>query len=261
MLQPSKSGACDEAGPFPVKGLAVAASFLTRIPIPVRIHGPADLARSIPWFAVVGAGVGSLVGLVLGSAGGVLPVMAAAALAVAAELVLTGAFHHDGLADSFDAVGAGRDRIRALEIMKDSQLGTFGVSALAVSILLRVGLYSALVASGPVVTLAALGGLSRGLAVGVLAILPSVGPGGLGTSYTYEMRRHEPILAVVVGTVIGFGLLGADLLLPFLAAIAGVALVASWAHMRLGGVTGDILGACQQVGELAGLVVLVALLA
>ena len=89
-----------------MRGLLGAVAFLTRVPVPPAVTAGTDLARAVAWFPVVGGGVGLVVGAVTVGAGAVAPPLVAAVLAVGAGLLLTGAFHEDGLADTFDAVGA-----------------------------------------------------------------------------------------------------------------------------------------------------------
>lgn len=126
-------------------GLLAAVAFLTRIPMPKRAHEREFIPAAVPWFPVVGAGIGAAVGGAarIGALAG-LPPLAAAAAGAAAGLALTGALHEDGLADSFDGLGGGRSRQRMLEIMADPRLGAFGTSALVVSILLQVSALAAL---------------------------------------------------------------------------------------------------------------------
>src|SRR5215208_1067890 len=125
-----------------------ALQFLTRIPIR-HTDAPVTRAAMAPWFPVVGAVVGALVGGVAAGLQYWLAPFAAATVAVAAGMLVTGAFHEDGLADLADAVAGGSTRERRFEILEDSRLGTYGTAALASSVLVRAAALTALAAAGP----------------------------------------------------------------------------------------------------------------
>jgi adenosylcobinamide-GDP ribazoletransferase len=252
---PANPGAMDDL----LRDLRVAACFLTRLPVRWPADTPADaLARSTRLFPLVGAGIGAAAGLVwalalwLGA-----PPLVAALLALAAQALLTGALHEDGLADVADGFGGGRDRDRALEIMRDSHIGSYGTLALVLSVGLRAAALAATAmpwVGAPwagVAALAAAGAVSRATAPALLAWLPPARPDGLGAG-----AGRPPSEAVF--TALGLALCFALLLLGLthgLAALALAALVA-WAlaglaRRRIGGQTGDVLGAAQQLAEVA----------
>ena len=228
-----------------MKGLLTAAAFLTRLPMPERVRGGEPSGASIPWFPVVGAGIGALVGgsVRAGAAVG-LPPLAAAALGVGAGLAVTGAFHEDGLADAFDGLGSGRPRSQMLEIMHDPGLGTFGASALVISLLLQVSALAALPAGAVISVAAAAHSSSRTWPAAALA-LPLAASDGLAAAFRRTAGKWTPALGFVIGMAAAAALLrsAAWVLLP--AGLAG-ALTAGWAVRRLGGINGDILGAVQQ---------------
>jgi adenosylcobinamide-GDP ribazoletransferase len=230
-------------------GLRVAASFLTRLPVGTARWGPAEIARSVVWFPVIGAGVGLGVAGVFAAALEVLPPLPAAALAVSFGIVATGAFHEDGLADTVDALG-GASRDDALRIMKDPSHGTYGGLALVASVLFRTGALAALDAWEAVAALTAAHALSRAAAVGLIGALPAAADEGLGVSYARAVGSRQVFGAVAVALVIGT----VGLRLWVLAAIACAALAAfavgRLAVAKVGGITGDVLGATQQVTEI-----------
>lgn len=242
-----------------MRGLGVALSFLTRIPMPVRVAGPGELAASVGWFPIAGAVVGLVVGAVFALSVGALGPLAAAALAVSVGMLSTGAFHEDGLADTFDALGGGWTGEQSLEIMKDSRLGTFGVAALVGSILVRVGLVAGFDARTALLAIPAAHVLSRAVSVGVMGISGPASGDGLGASYLRHVRRDRVLAALVVGLALAVVLVG-----PVVAAVAAVVasvaalVVRAWAHRSIGGVTGDVLGAVQQVAEIGVLASVVA---
>ena len=126
--------------------LRTAVVFLTRLPIPhSEGASPEHLVRAYRMFPLVGAGIGAAVGLfclALRAVG--LPDLAAAALALGASALLTGALHEDGLADVADGFGGGRDAAAKLEIMRDSRLGTYGALVLMVSFAAKFSALAAL---------------------------------------------------------------------------------------------------------------------
>ncbi|MGB0112638.1 MAG: adenosylcobinamide-GDP ribazoletransferase, partial [Ilumatobacteraceae bacterium] len=119
----------------PVVGALGAVQFLTRIP--VRLRAAPDLGACVPWFPVVGASIGAAVGGVAAISMEWLPGSVAAAIAIVVGVVVTGAFHEDGLADTMDALG-GMSPQRRREILKDSRLGSYGVAAMCSTIVLRI---------------------------------------------------------------------------------------------------------------------------
>jgi adenosylcobinamide-GDP ribazoletransferase len=242
-----------------VRGLLGALAFLTRVPAGAgaRVREPRELAAAVPWFPLVGAGVGLVVAAVFAGAGRLLPPLPAATLAVVAGVGLTGAFHEDGLGDTADAFAGHHDRDGTVRILKDPRLGTFGVLAVAASLLLRVGLVAALAPGAALAALPAAHALSRAAAVAVMAGFPAADT-GLGASYVLALSRRRALAGVAAGLAVALALLG---VVAVWAAAAG-ALAAAWlarlATRRLGGVTGDVLGAVQQLGEVLVLLVAVA---
>ena len=244
-----------------------AVQFLTRVPVPTLGDFQPDwTARSARYFPLVGALVGLASGIVLIAAaqiwGGVLPAL----LATVAGILITGAFHEDGLADAADGLGGGQTRGRRLEIMKDSRVGTYGVLALGLAVALKV----AALAQTPVpLVLAALvaahaGG--RGVAVLAMRLLPYAGDrastkvkpvaDGLTTGET------AIALAFVALTTVPAILLAPVATVSALAAGALCAAVMTLLAKRLiGGWVGDTLGATEQVFEVGFLVVFAGLIA
>ena len=241
-----------------MNGFLGAVSFLTRVPTGTGARRPEELAGFVPWFPVVGAGVGLAVAAIYVGAGELLPPLPAASLAVVAGIALTGAFHEDGLGDTADAFGGHHDRDATVRILKDPRLGTFGVLAVAASLLLRAGAVAALAPGAALVALPAAHALSRAAAVAAMTALPAAGDTGLGASYALALSRRRALAGAAAGLGIALALLGLPALVA--AAAAGLAALAlgRLAVRRVGGVTGDVLGAVQQVGEILVLLVAVA---
>lgn len=240
-----------------LRAALAAVAFLTRIPVSVALDG-ADVARAGAYFPLVGAGLGAVTGLAALGLSHVVPSLLAAVLAVALLALLTGALHFDALADTADALG-GSTRERALEIMRDHTIGTYGALALVLDLGVRIVAIGALLDQGHVVAyLAAAGAVARAVPVGIASLLAYArASGGIGAPFTLGSRGRAVVaaaLAVVVSVavagVVGLELAAAALVVSVCAAL----LCRRW----LGGVTGDTLGASAELAELAALVVAVA---
>lgn len=292
-LPPAPSPAPASGPVHQLRLLLVALQFLTRVPVPAWVgvgFQAAWLNTCVRYFPLVGALVGGVGAAVLWAALALWPPHVAALLAVAATVWLTGAFHEDGLADTLDALGGYVPRERALAIMKDSRIGTYGAAALVLSLSLRVLLLGSLATVDPlgaVLALVAAHLVGRTAAVGVMAWLPYAGDAEHAKAKPLATAVDVPsvwwalgwglallaALAVADGSV---GLLaqpesaGPDglpgLALPdglsvrwlWVLGAAGTVVWAMrrWLVQRLGGYTGDALGATEQFTEMAVLLVL-----
>jgi adenosylcobinamide-GDP ribazoletransferase len=243
--------------------LRMAIGLLTRIPLP-HPNGahPPNLARAQRVFPLVAAAIGAAVGLIdLALLATGIPPLAAAALALGASALLTGALHEDGLADLADGFGGGRDKAAKLEIMRDSRLGSYGALALLVGFAAKMAALAALPVGALVPGLIAAHALARGTLPVLATIMPNARSDGLAAS----AGRVEPLVAVTAAALaLVIALLclpPAAALLAVTAAALGAAVVAVLAKRQIGGMTGDVLGAAEQVGETAVLLVLAARLA
>jgi adenosylcobinamide-GDP ribazoletransferase len=243
--------------------LRTAVAFLTRLPVPHPTGPmPANFIRAQRMFPIVGAAIGGAVGLVcLGMRMMGVPDLAAAALALGASAILTGALHEDGLADVADGFGGGRDPAAKLEIMRDSRLGTYGALILMVSFAAKLAALAALPDAFVVQSLIAAHALARGVLPAMAMRLPYARKDGLAAN----AGRPDATTAAIAGAL---ALVIALLSLPWSGAL-GAAVVAAacaigmaWlAQRQIGGQTGDVLGGAEQVGETAILVLLAARLA
>jgi adenosylcobinamide-GDP ribazoletransferase len=229
-------------------GLFAAIQFLTRIPI--RLRREPDIAASVPWFPVVGALVGGAVGGIAAGLWHVIPPLVAAAVAVAIGLLITGAFHEDGLADVADAFAGGWTIERRLEILKDSRHGSYGVAALSSSIVVRIVCLGSL--PGPAAMFGAAvaaHAIGRAAAVGLMGVAPLATHPGLGADYGQAATANRTIIGVLGGIVIGAVAVG-WWVAPFAAAALASIVAVRWLAMRkIGGISGDVLGACEQIAE------------
>lgn len=237
-----------------MSGFLGAVQFLTRVPL--RLGAPVDHARVVPWFGVVGVLIGAAVGGVAAGLTELVPVAVAATCAVVVGLMITGAFHEDGLADIADAFGGGWTFERRLEILKDSRHGTYGVAALSSSILVRVVCAASIAApSALFVAFVAAHGIGRVSAVAAMKAAPPATESGLGADSASSLRAAPTIigLTTAVGAV---ALVSGWWLLPFVGvATIGTAAVVALAIRKIGGLAGDVLGAVEQVVECLVLVV------
>lgn len=245
--------------PSVLRPVVVAFGFLSRLPVPTVEWRDDDLRRSLPAFPLVGLVVGGLAAGTYAGAWQVLPPVPSAVLAVAVAVAVTGGFHEDGLADTFDGFFGGYDPARRREIMRDSRIGTFGGAALVLSLLLRVSLLAALTPARGAVALLAGHVLGRGA---ILLAAPLSRPADPASSGAAVAESAGPV-GLVVGTLttlVPVGLLvGPTAWVP---SVAGAAVTLAWvavAHRRVGGITGDVLGATNQLVHLATMASVVAL--
>jgi adenosylcobinamide-GDP ribazoletransferase len=231
-----------------VRGLRAALSVLTRLP--AGTLDLADFARAPGWFAAVGLGLGAAQAAALALALPVWGPVLAALLALAVGILLTGALHEDGLADTADALGSPRPRARALEILRDSRIGTYGTLALILTLAAQVAALAGLGAEAPLALVAA-AALSRLPMAAFLRLGPYLRAQGAASGMTGPWP-FEGVLASAVTLILAVLLAIWGLGTAALGGALGLALTAGavgfWARGRMGGITGDLLGAVQQAG-------------
>jgi adenosylcobinamide-GDP ribazoletransferase len=249
--------------------MARACVFLTRLPIawpkaaPGEPDGMAALARALRCAPLVGVLVGAAGAGVLALAGALnLPPLAAGGLALAATFAITGGLHEDGLADVADGFGGGQDAARKLAIMRDSYVGSYGVAAIGLSLLLRAAALAALVAlPGGALALIGAHALARAAMLPVMRGLKPARADGLGHGAGRPTRGAAGVaLALGAGaTLLTLGPLAG--LAALVAAAFATGLVARLAVRQVGGYTGDVLGAVEQTVETAVLLTAASVLA
>lgn len=249
--------------------LRLALMLLTRLPLPTcEPEGPEDsaVARAAWIFPVVG--------LLVGAAGGGIFMLAshlglgmasAALLAMGTQVLLTGALHEDGLADTADGFGGGRTRERKLEIMRDSRIGTYGVVALVLILSLRFTALQDIASnllsisdeldeaagqnSAVIIALIAAGALSRAAMAFVWYLLPPARSDGLAAG-SGTVSFGSAVAAAIIAILIAFAALPGFAFIIACAAAALLALtVAALAQWQIRGHTGDVLGTAQQIAE------------
>lgn len=230
-----------------------AVQFLTRIPTPaLRNFQPDWISRSARYFPLVGLLVGGGCAVVFWSASLVWSGWLPALLAIAAGVLITGAFHEDGLADTADGLGGGTTVAKRLTIMKDSRIGTYGALALGLTLAIKAAALATLPAGLGAWTLVAAHGAGRGASVLAMRALPYVGDAKVGKwkPSPADLSLAEVLTAVAVaGLPLALspdGVVGLAILIGAILALA-VSLIA---RRLLGGYTGDVLGAIEQVFEL-----------
>jgi adenosylcobinamide-GDP ribazoletransferase len=239
-----------------------ALQFFTRIPVPAWVgHSEHQLNQSVRYFPLVGLCVGGLAAAVLWLSAMVFPLTVAVALGMLSSILITGAFHEDGLSDFVDGIGGGYTREKILAIMKDSRVGAYGVIAIVFALLLK---YQALLAlsgshslASVTAALIAAHAISRLIAVSIMMTQQYVRDDDTARAkpVAQGLSRVSFSIAVLTG--------GASVALLFVAGIAWASIVSALAialllriylgwqmQKKLGGYTGDCLGAVQQITEI-----------
>jgi len=233
----------------------LAISFLTILPvIDRRPASDETVAASFAWFPVVGFLLGAaLVGedWLLGH---VFAQVIRSLLIVLSLTVVTGAVHLDGLADTADALGAGGDRARALDILRDSRVGTFGASAIFFDLTLKIFALSSLAGHRRYAALIVAPMLARSAMLLVARGLPYLRENGAGSTLLITESRSPGARMVVIAAFTLAIVLMLGAIRPTAVAIAVVFAMRSFYRRWLGGVTGDLIGACAELVEIAVLV-------
>ena len=242
-----------------MSAITAAIRFLTVVPAPGGEWSASAASRSVAWFPAVGLGIGGAVAAVNWAARLAMPDLPAAALALAAGVVLTGALHLDGLADTFDGLFGGKTPKRRLEIMKDPSFGVFGVAAVVLVLVAKWGALTSMpdLNGWAAIAVAVMGG--RLAAVASMAAFRYENSDGLGTPF-----RGTGVVAYLAAAVFAAALafvLAGPLGLAALACAALVGLaVSAFAARKLGGrVTGDVYGASIELAEVSALMAFVAM--
>lgn len=240
-----------------------AVMFLTRLPVG-RFHQfrDEDLASSAIYFPVVGALIGLAGGLAL-LASTVLPSLVAVLLSMLVTICLTGGLHEDGLADSADGLMGGLDAQRRLEIMKDSRIGTYGALALWFSLTAKLALVQSLLAVNLQTAFKAsviAHSLGRAATVALLAGLPYVrAEYSKSSRFGNKVTLGQLAIVLVFSTVLSLLVLGLQGALSIAGAAAVTFLCGLYFKSKISGITGDCLGAANQLVELSAYLSLVTL--
>ena len=233
----------------------LALQFLTRLRLPFEVaFTPQAQAASPRWYALVGVVIGGVMALLFWGASGLWPPEVAILVAMAGQLVITGALHEDGFADACDGLGGVRSRERVLEIMRDSRIGTYGVLGLGLMLAGRGTVFAALPVHALPFVMIAGHAASRASMLWVMASSSYVRDKGAATGVSERLDSRAVLTCFATA---GLALLPLLFVVPLMAVVLGTAgLVAGHFAMRrrfetrLGGYTGDCLGAVQQCSEI-----------
>ncbi len=241
-----------------VGDIAVALALLTRLPLPVEpdYARGAAAAWAYPLAGLVVATISGGAGVLTSLIG--LPTPFSALIVLGFLIMLTGAMHEDGLADTADGLWGGWDREKRLDIMKDSHIGTYGVVAIFLGLAWRYAAILMLYDISPILgfgTVVAAALLSRAVMPVMMASLPHARDGGLSHRVGPAQRRTAA-LGLLVAAGLAFAVIGQAVVPALLAAAMGGLLVGLIARRKIGGQTGDILGASQQLAEIGVLTAL-----
>lgn len=231
---------------------AAAFQFLTRLPLSRLAYEPDALSRSTKFFPLVGLVIGAAAAALYRGLAAHLPPTAAALLVVAFLVLITGGLHEDGLADVADAFGGGWKREQILVILKDSHIGSFGALAVVLSIVLRLLLLANLPSNRFTGYVISAHVLCRWTALPLGYLLPAAGE---YSSQGVRIARQVSLASLVIGTGIAVVIVGyalrAPMWRPLLSASAVTLLSGLYYRRRIGGITGDCLGATNQLTEIA----------
>jgi adenosylcobinamide-GDP ribazoletransferase len=228
--------------------LALATTFLTIVPL--RVRAGAQSRWTPAWFPVVGALVGAIAGGVRYGFDSLLGALPASVLAAATLVVCTGALHQDGLADLADGLGVRGDRARRLAVMRDPQVGTFGVLAVGLSLLALVSALSGLARDDALAALVLACALGRSSALVHAVLAPPARAHGLGAGFAVERAPLAVASAIALGLALALEH-PAPAASSLAAAVVVAGVLAASARRSLGGRTGDTLGACIALVEVA----------
>lgn len=233
----------------------LALQLLTRLPIRLsKAYSEERMAASVRYFPLVGLLIGIIAASTYKFGLFLFPVIVAILVSTAVTTLVTGGFHEDGLADTFDGIGGGSTAAHSLEIMKDSRIGVFGLLALTLALATKVASLTALPATTIAITLVSAHCLSRWSTVLVIATSSYARDEGAGKPTSKNIGKSAFAFATL-SAVVAIALLYYQLS-PLLAGCSVIGLAMSHVLIRLfferkiGGYTGDCLGATQQVGEL-----------
>jgi adenosylcobinamide-GDP ribazoletransferase len=240
-----------------VKAFLAACRYLTAVPLP-RASDPSDLGPAAGWFPPIGFALGGILALAGLGADVILPPTVAAVVLVALWAALTGGLHLDGLGDALDGLGGAFDREEALRLMRTGGIGAYGAAGIVLVLALKMAVLGNLPQDLLWRGLVLAPGLGRAAPLLLARLCPPARTDGAGQAFALGVRAPALAIAGVVSIVAAVGLLGTWGIVPLLATAIGAAVFAVYLRWRLGGLTGDCLGALVEATEALVLLVLVA---
>ena len=232
--------------------LTLAIGFLTRLRLPSVPYSDAAMARAVRWYPAIGLGIGIVLAVLFLGLAALVPKSVAALITICAGMLLTGALHEDGLADLADGLGGSPDKDRALEIMRDSRIGTYGVLALGMTLALKITALTSLPPVSAAVAIVAGHSFGRFAILWLMDRLPYARSDGAANFMSGDQRLDmklawSTILVTLVLVAMTVGFIAA--IATVLATLALTSLLANKLRRRFGGYTGDALGASEQLVE------------
>lgn len=243
-----------------MRAFLLSVQFLTRIP--VNFHEApklSELRHATAFYPVVGLLVGSTAAGIYFLSSALFSGSVSVVLVLIFLALITGGLHGDGLADCADGFGASRERSRILEIMRDSHIGAFGALALILATLLKYTLLVSLERWAVVRCLVVAQTLCRWVAVPLAYVVPPARPDGLGSGFSRQVGRLEILVSTVLAVSIGAWLYRWQLGTIVAAPLVSVFLFGAYCRRRIGGVTGDCMGAAIEIAEVSIYLAVVAL--
>jgi len=244
-----------------MRSLLLAIGFLTTLPVRVSDAAMSEVGRAAMWFPIVGFFLGLMLGLMHLLFVQFFAPMLAAALTVIVWIAITGGLHLDGLADCCDGLFVSASAERRLEIMRDPRVGSFGVIGLVLIITLKILAISSLPSdfrsfrglcdfgSLPMSVFILALAISRWLIL-IVARQPQARPDGMGAEFARGITRRAILIAAIVPTLFVIaGLAAWQVLAAIVVAHATAFIVIRFAHARIGGVTGDVIGLTVELSE------------
>jgi adenosylcobinamide-GDP ribazoletransferase len=236
--------------------LRLAISFLTIVPIRIDSASDADVAASMAWFPLVGLLMGIVYALEDRALSFLLPHAIRSALVVLSMTMLTGALHLDGLADSADALGAGVDRRRALEILSDSRIGTFGAIALFFALALKLVSIATVFGKPRFAMLVLAPMLSRWAMVTVSYHIDYLRTSGAGSAMLARDGGRNLAIASIVALPAIIPFFSRKVIVAYVLAAIAALMLRRFYRRRLGGITGDLIGACGEIVEVLAMIII-----
>jgi adenosylcobinamide-GDP ribazoletransferase len=251
-----ETGPLDPSAGGMVAELRIAASFLTIVPtLPRGRIDDESVAASFGWFPLIGFAIAVALSLEDFILARFFDLTVRSILIVLSLTIVTGALHLDGLADTADALGAGRDRDRALVILRDSRIGSFGAAAIFFGLALKVVALATLYGARRYTAIFAAVGLARWAMVAVADRNPYLRAEGAGSVLLgSKSERRNLMIASLTVVAAMLPLVSWTILCAIIGAIVIVLAMRGFYRRWLGGVTGDLIGACGEIIEIAVLI-------
>jgi adenosylcobinamide-GDP ribazoletransferase len=236
--------------------IRLAVSFLTILPVAIESAGDSDVAASMGWFPLVGLLMGIAFALEDRALAFLLGHPLRSAIVVLSMAVLSGAVHLDGLADTADALGAGVDRTRALEILRDSRIGPFGAIALFFVLGLKVISLASLSGGPRLAALIVAPTLGRWALVAVSYQIEYLRAAGAGSAMLGRRSSRNLMLASIISIIAMIPFISRKMIITYAILIVATVAMRSFYRRWLGGITGDLIGACGEIIEVLALIVI-----